>query len=217
MALNFGGGFIQPPQQVLASFDAIDVASGRAVEVFNAGTTSGAFILSDDVFYSQDRTIRTDAVAGTSYVQLHSGAFQVEFLRTMVIDGSSLVSVSYGLAPHGDIGTSRSYINVKVQRNRGGVITELMSGASRVFLKSAGAAGGVYSETAAIDLELPKTTFGVGDKIILLVEQFGKVASNNADFGFGCDPRAREDDGGDPIVSGAHTTKLEFHVPFVVD
>jgi len=53
-----------------------------------------------------------------------------------------------------------------------------------------------------------------------LVEQYGKVsAADNADFGFGCDPMGRVDwsrEGGQ-VISGAHTTKLEFSVPFVVD
>lgn len=222
MPFNFGKNVVPRIPQAVASFNFDDIAEGTGIVVFHGGntkTSSGAYkyVLRKNEFYSNEIS-SGGIVAGTVDNKLLDMDFDVTFNKPKIIDGEALVSIPVGVS--GNVAASNyvGYVAVAVQKVSDGVETELYALTSGSLVNTAES---FQSERNTILLDLPRTTFKIGDKLRLQIQLYGR--GNGADSAYvliGMDPKNRVQSGSlseETLKWVSGDADLQFHVPFKLD
>jgi len=205
--------------ELLTSYNYIDVASGTGYILFyganvSSENISGIYILTNNSFYSNNiaTALRTDS---SSFVLLHDHDYEVVMNKSQVLRGLALFSMTIGFLPTGTQ-TPHIYFIAKLRKWDGTTETEIASGTSDDFTQPAGA--GTYSKTKSIQINVPTTKIKKGETLRLTIEIWVKEETGNlCAFGYGHDPKDRNDDGTYKVINDTDTTILEAHIPFRID
>jgi len=215
---------------VTANYSGFDIARGTGIQTFFGGLTnfaSAAYILRQEAFDSDNvltASIHTDVTLGqNSYGIVNSGAFDVQFLRPQIMEGTALLNIPHGALNGTDGKTNDSHIRATIRTVRDGVETDVgfASGSSHIMTGS-----NTEYRTSAIRIPIPRTHIKVNDILRLHVEQFAKVrnTSTTITFFIAHDPKSKDastdrDSVGMTqsfnLTSGATILKLD--IPFIVD
>lgn len=99
MALNFGQELFRGPTQEQTGFDAIDIATGRAVVVLYGGLVNDpdnyAYILSPQAFYSSKvaTSVRDNTIVNSIQEEIFDITFPMVFQKAVHVDGKFIVNV----------------------------------------------------------------------------------------------------------------------------
>lgn len=213
MALN--KKFVSQPT-ALASFDFEDIVSGQAFEAFYFTKTENVnFILtpSADAASSSPNTTYADT-ASTSWIKLLDNTYSITFNVPRIIDGRAICNITMG----SDMVTATAARHMKAVINVNKGATFLASGPTELFDNGAIDAT-IKSSIGAAKIDIPKTSFAIGDVLNVDVEIWCLTVSptGNARIGYSHDPSAQLDTGAIPIIEAADTTQSKILIPFVVD
>lgn len=217
----------------LANYDYSDIASGVGYSIFYGanladGTTSGAYVLTDNIIYSNKITTweSFDYIDGPSNYKPFDINFDTSsFNAPRIIAGDLIVSVPLGIG--------------KAGADTGGACTANISGAAILYDGTTETTIATFRSTdftvadtiqdykvLSTKVPITATHFKPGEKIRIKIQVYtGVPASHTRLIGIGHDPQNTPDPEtlgvGATIYDGANTTygptTMEVHVPFRID
>ena len=220
------GLFPRDREKVLSSFDALDIASGRAVQDFFGGlTVSGATILPalSNVAWNS-HNVSTGATAnGTTPVVRIDEDFDVLLNKSIKIEGDVILTIPHAMQ-NATTGTHSMFAQTKIEKVSEGNVEQLGLEISGAVLSSNTSAEFERKNTA-LKIEVPRTSFKKGDKLRLNIQVWGWRASGDLVVFLGHDPNGRTI--GDfevfpsppitPSWDAASPSVLKAQVPIVID
>lgn len=213
---------------VLASFDSIDLAEGTGIVEYKAAsttadTTADHYMTRNDTY--SDEIYTFGATASTSFTQLLDIDFDVNFqLPRTIADATMYATVAIGIGTSGNDQTNHAYIIVKLRKFSGGAESEIANSQSRLFNRPSGVGDTPKSGIVAVSIPTGgRIHFKKGDILRVTIEIWGKRSggsANSADFAIGHDPKNRNDprasSGAAKIFEDDKDTITKFWIPFVV-
>ncbi len=212
-------------ENTIISFAFSDIASGKSYVIFYGGY-GGAYFLTTSTNinsgYQSNATtnagITTADVIETAFGIKLSINFDTKFDVAQTIDGDTFCNATIGINSNavGDNETADVALTVSAQKN--GV--HLVSGATVLTEGSLNTGTNKHdSGEFAVVLDIPKTSFGIGDTLRFVVEVSGNGTSgDNLIVGIGHDPANRNEDvsnANNKTILDSQTTQMRFAVPFV--
>jgi len=222
---------IPPSGGNTVTYSYYDIAEGRGIVVFYPATTdnngygpgitewtSGTYVLTTSAVYS-DQIVPSAAAndLNGTLTAIQDINFDATFRLPKDIKGKSYISV-----PHGTVAiTAGKQETVQTEArvyhvDTGGTAT-LLGSSSSAYLTSPVA--GQDAERKLMMIDLPLRHFEAGESLRLKIVNWAvnADAATAGRIGFGCDPQARADDNTTEIIDSTVSTKMEFHVPMILD
>lgn len=172
---------IQSAPGQLVNYSFVDIAAGTGYATYYAGTASGANVLSNNNFPSND--INTNALISSSNVSGRTKIidldFDVLFNLPQDIRGDAIVEIPMGLHIVAGSANSSYYVNCKIRKWDGTTETDIASGTTKDWYCTTNDVGaGKYSMRTA-KIIVPHTHFKKGEYLRLTVEGWAKSATIN--------------------------------------
>lgn len=169
---------------VVATYNFIDLATGRGMTTFYGGDTSGAYLLTPYQWYSS---------AGSTGAQLtsHDVSFALKLEQPFIFDGDCVVNVPL-LYFNTSGGSVTSYLHVQAilyKSVNGLSSTIITSGASTTQIIAG--AGKAEQQMAAIKCTIPRTRFAAGEYFGINIKTAGFGGDKYLSIGH--DPKNRLD------------------------
>lgn len=199
------------------SYNAIDIISGRAIGVFYGGQATDTNFLSTAAMPSNEPIVSLDTRAlTTSYVRTVEIDFDAEFQVPTTIDGRAYILVTGGLSS-AVVGTKYLYIKARIRKKPAGAEIEIIDNDSDVLITTS-ADGTPHSERFCIDVDIPKTSFKIGESLRLTIEVWAKASAAIAvSSSFAHDPSNRNDPLTPKTIEDTDDTTLIGYLPFIVE
>lgn len=200
----------------IATFDFVDIASGRGVVVFDCGLVqSGAYTLVTDTFFSENVTTSTTSTTGVKTKQLDID-FDTVLNLPRTVDGKILVNATMGLK-NGNVGPSviSGSVVLRLRKFDGTTETELADDESDEFGESL-AADASTDKTVAFEVDVDNKRIKQGETLRVTIEMNGWGGGGTArTYTLGHDPQDRNDP--DSIIADASPKTLKIQIPFKLD
>lgn len=206
---------------VLINFDFIDYATGTGYATYYAGTASGANVLSNNTFNSNNLNTNA-AIASNGYIQLIDVDFDVEFNVPQDIKGEALVTVPLGFqVSNSSSGSPAAFFVAKIRKWDGTTETDLAEGSSSQWLAGGlGGAGNFKYNIKTARIPISKVVhFARGEKLRLTINGYARetvMPNFNKQFMIYHDPANRQSNDGESynnaLASGASILKLQLPI-----
>lgn len=209
-------------EQVIASYDFTDIATGKATKIFYAGDASaGKLLYPSATFYS----IYGGTGSGNNGAGDHD--FDISIEQPMIIEGLSVVNIPIIFEYNGgSTATLSSTITAKIRKVAGGVETEIASHNIAYTQKDPTPSGERQIEVVAISITVPRTKLAAGNTLRLTITT--SAAGANTGIVVVHDPANRSSSllaptntllaSTTPITyASTTTTQLTFGLPIVID
>ena len=187
------------------NYDYVDIAEGistieyHAGNLFGSGIPSTKHILSRKPFYSHDSTEGASMGATGAVIQKY---YTMTFKYPRIVEGYLIINASL----YADLTAGTTTIGLKATLQKNGVaITNADQSSIFVFI-----APGTQTKRAGILLTVPRTKFGPGDTLTLLMEVNNSTVATGSIVLF-ADPANRTD----TEKSSGLITRLDTYIPFV--
>ncbi len=212
-----------PPETAIASYDYTDIDDALGYVIYygaNYELTGGrSYFLTKHPLYSDDITVISGNRTAETYTEHLNIDYDMVFNMPKNIKGTVKINMTMGMLSQGSDEHS-CYLIIDIEKN--GV--QLATAQSQTFTMVNATSGVAQSKTACMNLELgsDRIHFKKGDTMRVTVKLFGKRigSSHWGQFGWGQDPNDRDDDGAastTKIIEDTDTTKMEVHLPFIID
>jgi len=198
----------------IASYDYTDLITGKAYKTFYGinGIASYVLIPVAADTHANDATTEVGITTISSAITTYAKGVDVDFDMTVgipqIIEGMAILNATVG-----SVGTNTKTIKLVGQILKNGV--HLVSGSTT---NMAQAAANPSSVECALNMDIPKTSFKVGDVLRLTCEVWGSSGAS-AFFGLAHDGRDRNDNKAatHKTIDDAHSTQLKLFLPFNPD
>lgn len=204
----------QSAGSVIATYDNYDFAEGTGIVNFRgfkydvSGSTVYGLSNQDNYSYSVETSTATADTTPAKRLDLDFDLTEFESPKT--IKGTAIVSVPLGVDGNTAGGSTTGFIIAKIRKWDGTTETEIASGTSTTEAVNSGTINAVKT----IKVDIPITSFKVGDTLRLTIEGWGKHPSGFEGYiAVGHDPQNRDGTYITPTTNPV-TTKLNFYCPF---
>lgn len=220
------GLFPRDREKAFASFDALDISTGRAVQDFYGGlTVSGSTLipaLSNVPWNSHNVTTGATADVTSPTVRIDED-FDVTFNKSVKIEGDVIITIPTAMQ-NSTTDVHSMFPQAKIEHVKDGTATQLGLEISGAVLSS-GTATTNEIKNSSLKITVPKTQFGIGDKLRLNVQVWGWRAAGDFVVFLGHDPNGRTTGNFEvfpapPITlswDAQSPSVLKAQVPFVID
>lgn len=175
----------QPTAIASYSFAEITTASGYIV--FYLGKTIDLNLISNNTFYS-DSIATASANMGISADALRlDNDFDILINQPLTFQGKGIINIPLGVSRSG--ASNSGYAVVKLRKWNGAAETEICNNTSRVWPNNA-VSGYTYT-MLAVDLEVPQTSFKVGEYLRITIEIWGTGGADPSFVAYAHDPKNR--------------------------
>jgi hypothetical protein len=220
-------GLFNAQNNVLATYDYIDIAEGRGVILFKAFTsntegTTDYHLGTEDIYSSDIETVSTDFTVGVPYTKVLDKDFDLTpFNLPRTIKGTAIINTCFCLVNSGGTGTTRfAYLIFKIRKYSGSTESEIASGQTDTVTYTGYEEGSTIS-LVTIPITIPQTHFKKGDVLRLTIEGWGRVDGSSTQKGklyIGTDPMNRDGAQIKPSSDDPTSiTKLNLYLPFKLD
>lgn len=203
--------------QAVASFDYTDIASGTGYVIYYGGhlidgSTSGSYILTDNVFYSHDITTET-TLNTTSWAKAVEEDFDITFNLPRIIKGIAILNATIGTSYTGAGTSSMTLSGAQVIKVSNGTEEVLCTFADSSFSKTGAQKS---SKIQSFSETITQNNFKQGDVLRLRLPLWVKVNPGaGVVWSFAHDPKDRDDP--NAYIHNDDTTTLQLHIPFKID
>lgn len=185
------------------SFDYVNMAQGKAVVKLYGAHVSGAdLVLVDDTFWSSD--ITTTGTIGSG-VRI-TGSFDLNFDRTITIEGDCIINVPFGVNNTGTAMTM--FAVVTIQKTSEGTTSDLVSGVTPTFERDL--TPGQFYTIEAVKVDIPKTKFEAGDTLTIKTEVYTPTGNAGDTVYLAHDPKNRGLTGDSESIPSSFTVLMPF-------
>ena len=186
--------------EAISTFAYSDIATGKVVVNHYGGYTSGAYLLSKNIFWSDG----IETILGSDTFN-----FDLEFTRPRTVQGDMIVNVPVIV----DEGGSTVYISITIQKISGGVPITLIGPKLTKWNSPEGSVGKYVAHASMVNLEVPRTKFKTEDTLRVIVT----VIPGAQQTGIGHDPKNRTWSLTIDAVSEDAPTQMMVQIPFKID
>lgn len=217
------------------NFDYFDIITGRGYQIFFGISAAGITGVLNNKIYSgmihKNGVKVTLAVQGTRY-ELYDFDFDIVFGTPRTIDGEIFIQIPFGIhMTTGDAGKTFEF-SIDVEAFHVSTVpveTSLGTATSELIRISGLGNGGFGDHMTMVRIDVAKKHFKKDETLRFTMKgQVKPIDSTNhvAVGGVGCDPQNRsdfkielnaDDDSELQVITTDDPTRMEFHVPFVID
>ena len=178
----------------VANFSFVDFATGKGVVEFFLGATSNQNRMSNTAFYGNQIYHKGSSVDSGTFTKSVDVDFDLEFLKTLIVEGEAIVTVPGMLRAAGGGGSPgfQFYPVVKIRHWDGTTETDLVEQTGTTYVPGTMGTDGNAWILFSVDLNIPKQKFKIGETLRVTIELWGRRTSTSA---FQCilaaDPKGR--------------------------
>ena len=197
-------------ETAIASYSFSEITTASGYIVFYLGKTVDLNLMSNNTFYS-DMVATASANMGISADAIRlDNDFDVLINQPLTFQGKGIITIPLGVSRSGS--SNSGYAVVKLRKWDGTTETEICNNTSRTWANNA-ASGYTYT-MLAVDLEVPQTSFKVGEYLRITIEIWGAGGADPSYVAYAHDPKGRTT-GWD--ATGAVPSILTAQIPVKID
>ena len=197
-------------ERTIASYNFIEITTGKGIMALNAGKTVDANIILGSTFYS-NTVLTSSGNMGVSGNALRiNNDFDFELSAPLTIEGQAIISAPIAVRRSGS--SNSGFFIFKIRKWDGTTETEIASNQSSTHTNNS-ISGTTYRMTAT-DITIPRTHFKIGETLRITIEVWGSGQASPCYVEYAHDPMNRTT-GWD--ATGAVPSKLTFQIPIRIN
>jgi len=226
MALTAVPSLLASNPPAVATYSYEDLAAGTGIIEFYPGDASGAYMMSNNKFYSNKTMTSYNFTTNNSGAWCSDVDFDVQFNLPRTLKGTSIINIPIGIQADTNAIVHTSKILATIYKYDGTTPTSIASGYSDTFTMTAAAANAYGYAMGIIYIDVPSTPFKKGEYLRLNIRQFGTNGAGGSKQFFGHDPMNRATSTfndvpfpgpGGHLTWGTDPSIATFQVPFKID
>jgi hypothetical protein len=207
--------FVESPESIQTTFDGADVATGIGYKRYFAvkGEVGERLTPLAVDATDQQRFIDFAVTAGGASALVDEANFDIDFIRTQIVDGLFFINVTHGILQSGGNDISSKLLIKVFHVNSGSTESQLGSTVTSTDQRPGAGVSEEYSVLA--DIDVPRQEFAPSEKLRISIEVWGNLnAGASSQAGMFADPTNRAvTANGDGDLTSQKTT-LTVDVPY---